>query len=112
MDLNDFNDYYLINLVYKLLYSQTNVNYLKCMWKRIKMLIFLKELASLASSTIIYNGQSLTKSPKIANAFNKYLVSVASDIQSSIKCFKNNFHDLLPPLDVNYFFSALLMKLK
>ena len=37
----------------------------------------------------------------MSNAFNKYSVNVASDIQSSIKYSKNDFHDFLPPLDVN-----------
>lgn len=35
------------------------------------------------------------------NDFNKDSVNVASHIQSSIKYFKNSFHDFLPPLDVN-----------
>ena len=41
----------------------------------------------------------------IVNAFKKYFVKVASDIKSSIKYSKNNFHYFLPPFNINSFFN-------
>ena len=61
-------------------------------------LISLKELSNIAPSTIFDNGQSLTEPQEIANTFNKYFVNVATDIQSSIRYSKNNFHDFSPQL--------------
>ena len=95
--------YYLNSLQDKLLYFQNKLNYLKSIWKSIKSLISLTELPNIASCTIIYNGQSSTKSQETANAFNNFFVNVTSDIQSFIKCSKNNFHDFLPPLYINFF---------
>ena len=46
----------------------------------------------------------LTEPQEIANAFNKYFVNVATDIQSSIRYSKENFHDFLPPININSFF--------
>ena len=54
-------------------------------------------LSNVAPSSNFDNCQSLTEPQEIANAFNKYFVNVATDIQSSIKYSKNNFHDFLPP---------------
>ena len=41
---------------------------------------------------------------KIANAFNKYFVNVATDIQSSIKYSKNDSHDFLRKINEISFF--------
>ena len=90
-------------------YFQNNLNDLKSTWKGIKKLISLKELSNIAPSNIFDNDRSLTEPQKIANAFNKYFVNVATDIQSSIRYSKNNFQDFLPPV---LFFSTSLMKLK
>ena len=46
----------------------------------------------------------LTELQGTANTFNKYFVNVATDIQSSIRYSKNNFHDFLPPININSFF--------
>ena len=54
----------------------------------------------------------LTELQGTANTFNKYFVNVATDIQSSIRYSKNNFHDFLSPININSFFSTSLMKLK
>ena len=93
-------------------YFQNNLNDLKSTWKGIKNLISLKELPNVAPSNIFDNGRSLTEPQEIANAFNKYFVNVATDIQSSIRYSKNNFHDFLSPININSFFSTPLMKLK
>ena len=45
-----------------------------------------------------------TERREMANPFNKYFVNIANDIQSSIRYYKNNFNDLLPPVNINYFF--------
>ena len=70
----------------------------------ISNLTSLKELPNVAPSNIFCNGQSLTEPQKIANAFNRYFVNVATDIQSSIRYSKNNFHDFLTPININSFF--------
>ena len=82
------------------------------MWKGIKNLIPLKELHNVAPSNIFDNGLSLTELQEIANAFNKYFVDVAADIQSSSRYSKNNFHDLLSPINQYkfFFFSSLMLK--
>ena len=85
-------------------YFQNNLTDLKSTWKGIKNLISLKELPNVAPSNIFDNGRSLTEPQEIANAFNKYFVNVATDIQSSIRYSKNNFHDFLPPININSFF--------
>ena len=85
-------------------YFQNNLNDLKSTWKGIKNLISLKELPNVAPSNIFDNGRSLTEPQEIANAFNKYFVNVATDIQSSIRYSKNNFHDFLHPININSFF--------
>ena len=38
-----------------------------------------------------------------SQCFKKYFADVVSDIQSTIKYFKNNFHDFVP-LDINSFY--------
>ena len=85
-------------------YFQNNLNGLKSTWKGIKNLISLKEFPNVASSNIFDNGRSLTELQEIATAFNKYFVNAATDIQSSIRYSKNNFHDFLPPININSFF--------
>ena len=61
-------------------------------WKDIKNLIYSKELPNIAPSNIFENARSLTEPQEIGNAFNKYFAKIAADIQSSIKCSKNNFY--------------------
>ena len=61
-------------------------------------------MAGVAPCNIVDNGQSLTEPQEIANAFNKYFFSVATDIQFSIWYSKNNFHDFFPPININSFF--------
>ena len=73
-------------------------------WKGIKRLISIKGSPNIPPFTIIVASQSTTKSQEIANAFYKYFVNVASDIQSSINNSKNNFYDFLSPLNLDSFF--------
>ena len=80
--------------------NQNNLNDLMSKWKGMKFL----ELPNVVSSNIFDNGRSLTEPQEIANAFNKYFVNVATDIQSSIRYSKNNFHDFLHPININSFF--------
>ena len=40
----------------------------------------------------------------MANAFNKYFVNFATDIQSFVRFSKNNFHDFLPLININSLF--------
>ena len=84
-------------------YFQNNLNNLKNTWKGIKNLISLKKLSNVVPSNVSDNGRSLTELPKRANAFNKYFVNVATDIESFIRYSKNNFHDFLPLINVNSF---------
>ena len=46
------------------------------------------------------------------NAFKKYFIKVANDIQSSIRYSKNSFHDFLPPININSFFLNLTDKIE
>ena len=85
-------------------YFQNNLNNLKSTWKGIKNLISLKALPNAALSNIFDNGRILTEPQEIANDFNKYFANVVTDIQSSIRYSKNKFHDVLPPININYFF--------
>ena len=61
-------------------------------------------MPNIAPSNIFDNGQSFTETQEIANAFNKYFVNAATDIQSSNRYSNNNFHDFLPPININSFF--------
>ena len=79
-------------------YFQKNLNELKSTWKRPKNLIPLKELPNVAPSNIFDNGRSLTQQQEIANAFNRYFVNVATDIQSSIRYSEKLFMIFFPQL--------------
>ena len=93
-------------------YFKNNLSHLQSTWKGIKNLITLKELANVDTSNFFYNGRCLTESKAIANAFNKYFVNVATDIQFFIRYSNNNFHDLFHPIRINCFWSTPLIKLK
>ena len=93
-------------------YLQNNLNDLKSTWKGIKNLIFLKEFSIVVLSNTFDNDRSLTEPQEIANAFNKYFVNVATDIHCSIRYSKNNFHDFLPQININFSPSIPLMKLE
>ena len=69
-------------------------------------------MANVDTSNFFYNGRCLTESKAIANAFNKYFVNVATDIQFFIRYSNNNFHDLFHPIRINCFWSTPLIKLK
>ena len=84
---------------------------MKSTWKGVRTLIFLEKSPIIVPSTIFGNSQSLPKPQEIANAFNKYFINVARDIQSSIKYSKNNFHEFRTPLDIIFFPSILRIKL-
>ena len=77
---------------------------MKSTWKGIKNLISLKELPNVAPYNIFDSDRNLTEPQVIPNAFNKYFVTVATNIQSSIRYSKSNFHDFLPPININSFF--------
>ena len=77
---------------------------MKSTWTGIKNLISLKELPDVALYNIFDSDRSLTEPQVIPNAFNKYFVTVATNIQSSIRYSKSNFHDFLPPININSFF--------
>ena len=62
-------------------------------------------MLNIAPFNIFDNVWSLIEPIEIANVFNNYFVIVATDIQSFIKYFKNNFHDFLPAIIINSFFS-------
>ena len=79
-------------------YFQKNLNELKSTWKRTKNLIPLKELPNVAPSNIFDNGRSLTQPQETANAFNRYFVNVATDIQSSIRYSEKLFMIFFPQL--------------
>ena len=72
--------------------------------ERYKESNLFKRIAYVAPSNIFDNGRSLTEPQEIAIAFEKYFVNVATDIQSSIRYSKNNFHGFLPPININSFF--------
>ena len=78
-------------------YFQNNLNDLKSAWKGIEKLISLEEFSNIAPSNIFNNGRNLTEPQEIADTFNKYFVYVATDIQSSIRYSKNDFHNFHPP---------------
>ena len=83
---------------------QNNLNDLKRTWKGIKKLISLSVLSHIAPSNIFDNDRSFTVPLEISNGFRKYFVNVFTDIQSSFRYFKNNFHDFLPSININSFF--------
>ena len=70
---------------------KNNLNGLKSTWKGIKKLISLQELFNIGPCNIFDNVHSLTECQKIANAFSKYFVNVATGIQSSIRYSKRFF---------------------
>ena len=71
-----------------------------------------KKLSNVAPSNIFDNDRSLTEPQEIANAFNKYFVNVATDIQPSIRDSKH-FFVIFPPQLISILFpSTPLMKLK
>ena len=72
--------------------------------KRYKEANLFKKLPNVDPSNIFDNGRSLTEPQEIVNAFNKYLVNVATEIQCSIRYSKSFFHDFLPTININYFF--------
>ena len=83
-------------------------------WKGIKKLISLKELSNIALSNVFDNGQSLTELQDIADAFNKYFVNVVTDIQLCNRYSKNNFHNIIPPINIYCYtcHACLLERLK
>ena len=85
-------------------YFPNNLNDLKSTSKGIKKLISLKESSNVAPSSIFDYGRILTEPQEIANTFKKKFVNIATDIQSSIRYSKNNFHDFLPLININSFF--------
>ena len=60
-------------------------------------------MSNIAPSNIFDNDRSLTEPQETANALKKYFVNVATDIQSSIRYSKNNFHDFLHPINIDSF---------
>ena len=85
-------------------YLQSNLNDLKNTRKGIKNLISLQELPNVAQSNFFDYGRSLTEPQEIANAFNTHFVNVVTDIQSTIRYSKNNFHNFLPQINISSFF--------
>ena len=49
------------------------------------------------------NNKTVTSPFEIANAFNNYFLNVAQNTQSSIKYSAKEFHEFLPPLNINSF---------
>ena len=59
-------------------YFEINWNNIKNTWKRIKSLISLKTVASLAPTVLsLNNGDTITNLYDIANTFNNYFASIA-----------------------------------
>ena len=85
-------------------YFQNNLNDLKTTWKGIKKLISLKKQSNIAPSNTFDSVQSLTEPQEIVSAYTKHFVNVATDIQSSVRYSKNNFHDFLAPINMSSFF--------
>ena len=84
--------------------SKKNLNVLKSTWKGITNIISLKELPNVQCLTKFNWATRDCFAQLKAIAFNKYFVNVATDIQSSIRYSKNNFHDFLSPNKTNSFF--------
>ena len=61
-------------------------------------------MPNVAPSNIFDNGRSLTEPQEIANAFSKYFVNIAADIQSSIRYSKKIFMIFSPQLIEILFF--------
>ena len=64
----------------------------------------LKTVSQYSPFSISYNNKTVTSPFEIANAFNNSLSNVALNIQPSIKYSAKEFHEFLPPLNINSFF--------
>ena len=56
-------------------------------------------------STVTEKKTSLTKLEHIADAFNQYFVNISNTVQSTINFSRSKFHDFLPDIDINSFFT-------
>ena len=77
---------------------------MKNTWKGIKNLMSLKTISHSALSSISYKNKTVTSLFEIVIAFNNYFSNVGLNIQSSIKYSAKEFHEFLPPLNINSFF--------
>ena len=67
-------------------------------------LILLKTVSHSSPSSISINNKTVTSPFEIANAFNNYFSNMALNIQFSVKYSGKEFHEFLPPLNINAFF--------
>ena len=77
---------------------------MKNTWKGIKNLISLKTVSHFSPSSISDNNKTVTSPFKIANAFSNSFSKVTLNMQSRIKYSAKEFHEFLPPLNINSFF--------
>ena len=81
-----------------------NLNNFKNTWKGVKNLISLKTVSYSSPSSIYHNNKTVASLFEIKNAFNNYFSNIALDIQSSINYSAKDFHEFLPPLNIESFF--------
>ena len=101
-----------VNVLILQKFFNENLNKLKNTCKVIKNLISLKTVSHSSPSSISDNNKTVTRPFEIANAFNNYFSRLALNIQSSIKYSEKEFHEFIPPLNINIFSLHLLIKMK
>lgn len=75
-------------------------NDLKMTWKTIRTAMHLEDRKEKVESLII-NGNKIDNPEQIANTFNKFFTSIASDLASKIQDSTCSFEDYLPPSRLN-----------
>ena len=94
-----FSTIFIFNLLYfkteaLIRYFEKNWKNIKDTWKGIKSLISLKTVAySILPVLSLDNGDTITNSYDIANAFNNYFASIAEITKKSIKYTHKHFSD-------------------
>ena len=94
------------------LYFGINWNNLKNTWKKIKSILSIKPNPSDIPKILNTNDSTITNPVEIANVFNNYFSSIASQAKLNIKYSHKHFSDFLKNRAQNSFFKALLTKLK
>ena len=76
-------------------YFESNWNNAKIIWKGIKSIIILKDIASSVPRTISRGENLITNLYDIANIFNNYFSSIADTAKENIKYSHKHFSDFL-----------------
>ena len=81
-----------------------NSNNIKNTWKGIKSIISLKDNKKSHPNSILFKNKLLSKPKEVANTFNDYFSSIATELQSKIHNNNKNFKDFLGTPNPHSFF--------